>query len=111
MLLLAQRTVGANTYAQDGKRLVRRQFVPLCSPSAHIEIFPGAALRADIQSCNDELAELMAKEELLKKYQRALGKTQKEIRTLAGKIDVIANIWQSVRTLRPRGSHLCTGYG
>lgn len=67
-------------------------------------------MRADIESCNEELAELIAKEELLKKYQRPLGKTQKEIRKLAGKIDIIANIWQSVRTPRPRGSHLCTGH-
>lgn len=100
--------MGANTYVQDAKRLVRRQFIPLRNPCAHVEICRGTALRADIQSCNEELAELMAKEELLKKYERAPGRTQKEIRTLADKIDVIANIWQSVRALPFCGSRLCT---
>ncbi|KAH9887219.1 hypothetical protein C8Q73DRAFT_256746 [Cubamyces lactineus] len=55
-------------------------------------------IEGEIQECNRKIAELMAKEQLLKKYQEGLEATKKEITGLAGKVDTIANIWQYLRS-------------
>lgn len=63
---------------------------------------PATGLESEIQKCNNQIAELMAQEELLKKYQQSLlATTKEEIYGLAGKIDVITGIWQYVRRTIP----------
>ncbi|KAL1943855.1 hypothetical protein VTO73DRAFT_3673 [Trametes versicolor] len=55
-------------------------------------------LESEIQECNNQIAELMAKEELLNKYRQSLDATKRDIEGLAGKIDTIAGIWQYLKT-------------
>ncbi|CDO77961.1 hypothetical protein BN946_scf184971.g11 [Trametes cinnabarina] len=56
-----------------------------------------AQLEADIKKYEAELAELVAREKLLAKYQASLESTKKDITGLAAKVDAIAGIWQSLK--------------
>ncbi|KAL1948606.1 hypothetical protein VTO73DRAFT_10412 [Trametes versicolor] len=51
----------------------------------------------DIKNCKNDLDELLDKEQFLREYQRSLGATQEDISALADKIDVISNIWRSLK--------------
>ncbi|KAH9887244.1 hypothetical protein C8Q73DRAFT_794802 [Cubamyces lactineus] len=57
-----------------------------------------AKLQEDIEGCNRQIAELLEKERLLKKYLERLEVTKQEITGLAGQVDAIAGIWQHLRS-------------
>lgn len=67
----------------------------------HPDNHTSPGLQSEIQACNDQIAELMAKEELLNRYRQSLDATKRDIEGLAGKIDTIAGIWQYVRPVLP----------
>ncbi|KAL1944937.1 hypothetical protein VTO73DRAFT_2557 [Trametes versicolor] len=56
------------------------------------------ALEKEINQCRHDLNVLEETQQLLKKYQQLLDATKDEIGTLANKIDVIANIWQCLKS-------------
>ncbi|EIW52117.1 uncharacterized protein TRAVEDRAFT_40814 [Trametes versicolor FP-101664 SS1] len=56
------------------------------------------SLEKEINQCRHDLNVLEGKQPLLKKYQQLLDATKDEIGTLANKIDVIANIWQYLKS-------------
>lgn len=62
---------------------------------------PSEEIEKDIKNCKNDLDELLDKEQFLREYQRSLGATQEDISALADKIDVISNIWRSVRIPYP----------
>ncbi|KAJ3007918.1 hypothetical protein NUW54_g3358 [Trametes sanguinea] len=56
-----------------------------------------AKLEEDIKKAEAELAELLAREQLLAKYQGSLEGTKKDVMGLAAKVDTIAGIWQYLK--------------
>lgn len=62
----------------------------------YLILFVHEVLKDKIGKCNDEIAALMAEQELFMKYRHPLSKTQMQIGTLADKIDALSTIWQRV---------------
>ncbi|KAH9849578.1 hypothetical protein C2E23DRAFT_888069 [Lenzites betulinus] len=58
----------------------------------------GARLGSEVQKCNEEITDLMAKETLLAKYQQSLEVANTSMEGLAHRLDTISAIWQYLKS-------------